>query len=304
MPVDFSEDDVPKRKLENCQAHNLKFDPTVTWGCVLCKKAQAKRISWTLIVGGILILFAAGFLIIPNYLNRDDRPTHGTIHVTRPVFDTASDPKDDDDASRCVMTLSAEIEECLARLGDDPANQIDRELCLNPLADLETRCPGAWSADLCRAGPLYNVGALPEWRNILRLLEANQKIFEECLNSRQYRFGLRATIEATTGIVAGLAASAFGLDARARICVYEKLSTISFPASAATDTYSFTLFIDAEVLGQNRPVDENPEQNAYEEFAREKRIEAERAERREQVLQKAQERKERFNREGATDKEE
>ena len=296
MNTEFSdaiEEESPKRKLETCQAHGLKYDPAITWGCVLCKKQQKKRISATLVVGGILILVAVGFLIIPpiyaKMVARKPQP-HRVIHVPTPT--PTGDTDEDVNAAprKCLMGISSTIEKCIAQLSDDDEHQIDRELCLDPLDDLDTRCPGAWTPELCIEGPLYAMGALPDWKAISNILGANQQVFENCLQNRIYRFALRLAIDATSGKPHTLTASAFGLDASERLCVSQKLNALTFPTSTEKETYAFTMFVDSKVLADQRPAQDDPAQKAYEQFAREQRLQAEQAERREQQRAKTKER--------------
>jgi len=293
MPIDFSEDDVPKRKLESCRIHNLKFDPAITWGCVLCKKGQQKRISWMLVVGAILVVAALAFLLVPMFTK--EKVEFQAPCVRRNTVAGADSAQSDmgSSADKCLIDKSTEVEKCLAATAST-AGQIDREICLSALQSLETECAGAYSKEIGLETPLYSLGTLPEWPKVRAPLEQNQKLIEQCLDSQAYRFGMRISVDPQTGAVASSIATTFGLAASGRQCVYDAISKLVFPTTNAAEPYTFTAFIDSEVLSLNRPAEIDESQAAYEKFVKEKRDEAASADRREEIKEQAAERESRY----------
>jgi hypothetical protein len=276
MPIDFTEEELPKRELATCRIHNLKYDPQVTWGCVLCKKNQKKRISWTLVAGGILIAFAALFYA-SQFFSGQDENRYPPIVISKAVaVDTAT-------ASLSVLDklkiqTSEKIEQCLVNAQRENAGHIDKELCLGHLEELKKKYGPDYNLKKVAFSPVYSLGNMPEWHNCIDKIEKAQLDLEKCFDTDSYLFGIRAKINSQTGKTEEVIASTFGISPSQRSCVYNFFNQLIFPAGSA-DSYIFTTFIDSEFLKLHRPKMKNTEQKAYEEFVKNKRKEIENSER-------------------------
>ncbi len=289
MAVDFKEDK-DKPRLATCATHNLKYDPATTWGCVLCRKKQTRRISGYAVVGGILIAAAAVFLAVQMMAERDEAPPPAIRCAKAHAADSGT--RVEKKAVDCLTTVSQKVETCVLDLAGREDVQMDRELCLDPFMSLDETCPGAYSLEDSVGEAIYSSGDGPAWPDVRAAVEAVQEEIEKCVESGSYNFGLRLTVAGATGAVEDVILSNAGFDTPAmRFCVSEVLRALTFPGSGA-GSYTVAAMLNADILSRNRPEKDDPRKAEFEKFLSEQRVKEAGAAQRE-ALQREREEKNR-----------
>ncbi|MBN2715372.1 MAG: hypothetical protein JXX14_05925 [Deltaproteobacteria bacterium] len=268
MAIDFDEELEPKVALAICSQHNLKYDPEITWGCVLCRASRKKRISGYWVVAAILAVAAGIYLLLP--VIRPD--THPTLSSMVTVGERSTDEVSEADARlACVLQLSRNIEECIAKI--DPANanaRMDKEFCLNPLQEANDSCPiENFGQDYLRE-PLYNISKIPDWLKVRKVLEENQEAIEKCMDGSAYDFAVRVSVAKATGRSEDITLSLFGLDTSQRFCLYEFFESLQFPAVRAKP-YTFVTHVQSGLLALNRPQKGDEKGETFKKFVEEQR---------------------------------
>jgi hypothetical protein len=289
MAVDFKEDK-DKPRLATCATHNLKYDPATTWGCVLCRKKQTRRISGYAVVGGVLIAAAAVFLAVQMMAEREVTPPP----VIRCAKSRAagSGNRVEQKAIDCLTAVSQKVEACVLGLAGKEDVQMDRELCLDPFMSLNETCPGAYSLEDSVGEAIYSSGDGPAWPDVRAALEAVQEEIEKCVESGSYDFGMRLTVAGTTGAVEDVILSNAGFDTPARrFCVSEVIRTLTFPSSGA-GTYTVAAMLNSDILSRNRLEKDDPRKAEFQKFLSEQRVKEAGAAQRE-ALQREREEKNR-----------
>lgn len=251
MAIDFEEEDVQKTALATCAQHNLKYNPNVTWGCVLCRTNQKKRISWYLVVGGILISVAISYYLFPIIYSNEKPNSSSVVSVGNMSTDDLDDASSE--AFSCRIELSKKIEDCIAKVDSASANaRMDREFCLNVLSSVDDTCKQELVAQNYLEEPLYNVRSLPSWPAIRRPIEANQEKIEQCVGCESYSFSVRVSVDGDVGKVSDMTLSLFGLNISQRFCLYQFFKSLDFPKKSK-QSYVFVTKIESTELAMNKP---------------------------------------------------
>ena len=287
MAIDFEEEEEPKITLAICTQHNLKYDPEITWGCVLCRSNRKKRISGYWVVAVILALAAGIYFLLPVI----HPTTEPTLSAMVSVGERSTDEKAGNTTEMsCLLKLSTAIEECMAKVDDaSPNARMDKEFCLNSLQTAVDDCPQTDIAQNYVAAPLYKVNRMPEWESVKASLERRQQEIEECVGGPDYNFAVRIATKDGASQPSDVTLSLFGLETSARLCLYKFFQSLNFPQSGA-DGYTFVTQVESRLLAMHRPMDNKANQSAeFKKFVEQQRNATLTEERHAEIMKRRQE---------------
>jgi hypothetical protein len=282
MTTDFNEENAPSRTLATCHMHGLKYDPQLTWGCVLCRKNQTKRISGYLVAGVILISAALLFLF-------NEMTSSNNQHSKIPIFNHFKEAHNGADAqdvqpvivapqARKNSSVFASVEACLLEtVKDSDDSIIDKELCLNKLSLIipDTDSPAGTNC-------LYCQGNAPKWTDIRSAIEKEQHRIEKCVQSARYNFVVKISVSDKKTSPDDIIVSTSNLNASQALCVGHFLSELTYPQ--AESRYSIVAFLNSDVISQNR-IDQAAERRAeFERFRNEQRENEQNSERHDALI--------------------
>lgn len=277
MAIDFEEEEEQsKSKLAVCSVHKLRFDPTVTWGCVLCRQQKKKRIPGYVLVGGILAVIAGLSILLPTIKSSTSPNLSSVVSVS-----TNGAQDDGEKISGCVARLSKDVESCFFEAEVDGASRMDKEFCLASIE--KVNCQGADALPEFSEGPYYFVNEGANWTDIKATFEKEQARFEKCTDGT-YQFATRLVIDGATGSLKDATVSLFGLTSTQRYCIYEALNQISYPVCSGE--YSFVVMIDNSILALNKPSEEDSRKAEFQKFLEQQREAKLQAEKQEAILKK------------------
>ena len=268
MAIDFEEEEEPKLTLAICSQHNLKYDPEVTWGCVLCRSSRKKRVSGYWVVLGIFAVALGIYLLLPVI-----RPTQEpALSAMVTVSDRSTDSEANmDPAVSCLLKVSNGVEECIAKAEKSSSNaRLDKEFCLDKLRAENSGCTEEQLAQDYLAAPLYKINRIPDWEKVREPLEYRQDEIETCVGDADYDFAVRITVDRATGKASDVTLSLFGLDTSERFCLYKFFESVAFPTAQAK-AYTFVTQIQACALALNKPNKEQDQNDEFKKFVEEQR---------------------------------
>jgi hypothetical protein len=269
MALDFNDEEEPKITLAICVHHNLKYDPEVTWGCVLCRSTHKKRKSGYWVVGAVFVLAAAVYLLLPVIRPGGEPELSSMVAVGD--RSTESGSAQTDTGGQCLRELSNSIESCIANIDSaSPNARIDREFCMEELRPDSNQCTGEEMQQDYLSAPLYEISAIPQWQAVRSTIETTQGEIEKCVGSSDYDFSVRMKINRVTGVPMDVTLSLFGLDTSQRFCLYEYFDSLHFPAPAARD-YVFLTNINSRMLALNRPSSTDTRKEEFKKFVEQQR---------------------------------
>lgn len=287
MAIDFEEEEEPKIKLAICSQHNLKYDPEVTWGCVLCRTNRKKRKSAYWVVLGILAVAIGIYFLLPVIRPQTTEPTLSAM-VSVGDFST-DDALPEDPHVTCLLELSKKIEKCIARASSDSPNErMDKEFCLDLLHAEDENCNGALMVQDYLSEPLYNVHRMPDWKKIRETLELKQGGIEKCVGSTDYDFVVRVMVARKTGVPTDVTVSLSGLNTSQRFCLYQFFKSMEFPKGKSKD-YAFVTKVQSTLLAQNKPVEDNSRSKEFRKFVEQQRNAELNEERHAEIMKRRQE---------------
>ncbi|MBN2341060.1 MAG: hypothetical protein JXX29_10060 [Deltaproteobacteria bacterium] len=269
MAIDFEEKEGPKTTLATCSQHGLRYDPANTWGCVLCRTNQKKRISGYVVTAVVLLVAGGIYYLLPIIHPKDEPQMSAMVSVG----DSGDDDSESVEASayECRLNLSKEVEKCIAKIDPSGTNvRMDKEFCLNVLKDPQTQCGDDFIPQDYLKEPLYKVSQMPDWTAVRAVMEQSQVQIEECVGGRSYRFSARVMINSQNGHVDDVTLSLFGLNTTQRFCLYKYFESLIFPVQSVSQ-YTFVTRIDSELLAKNRPEETDEHSEEFKKFVEQKR---------------------------------
>ncbi|MBN2524769.1 MAG: hypothetical protein JXR76_00150 [Deltaproteobacteria bacterium] len=269
MAIDFEEQVEPKISLAICSSHNLKYDPEVTWGCVLCRTQRKRRVSGYWVVAVIFAIAAGIYYLLPVLRPQTEPSLAAVVKVGDSTVDSESNQANP--RVSCLFEMSRKIEQCVAKVDiQNPNARMDKEFCLNRLQESNGHCAKYFGEQNYLSEPLYSVHNLPKWQQIRTSIEERQADIEKCVGGANYAFSVRVQVDRRTGIPQDVTLSLFGLNTSERFCLYKFFESLEFPGNELSD-YTFVTRIESSLLARNRPQQKNNRESDFQQALQKQR---------------------------------